>query len=142
MTIVLIRHAERTSGTDPGLTAAGAARARHLAGMLEDAGISAIFTSTLRRSKETAAPLAEAIQVAPAVLDDDVLVARQQILSSGAAALVVGHTDTVPALISTLGGPNGVSIADDEFDRFFVLTVAPADGGSLFAMRYGVPNHT
>jgi len=51
-TVVLIRHAEpQTSGTDPGLTAAGRKRAELLGFMFQDAGVTAVFTSELRRTQ-------------------------------------------------------------------------------------------
>jgi broad specificity phosphatase PhoE len=68
-TVVLIRHAEpQTSGTDPGLTAAGRKRAELLGFMFQDAGVTAVFTSERRRAQETAQPLAARISIAPTVL--------------------------------------------------------------------------
>jgi len=137
MIIVLVRHAERAeTGNDPGLTVVGKERAVLLARMLRHAGVTAIFTSTWRRTKETAAPLAEALHVTPQVLQDDPAAARSQLLSSGDRILVVGHTDTVPALIAGFDGPSDVVIQDDEFDRLFVLTVGHGQP-ALLAMRYG-----
>jgi len=60
MIAILVRHAERlSSGDDPGLSAAGKRRAALLRTMFADANISAIFTRTFRRTKDTAAPLAQ-----------------------------------------------------------------------------------
>jgi broad specificity phosphatase PhoE len=137
MIIVVIRHAERVeTGNDPGLTEVGQKRAVLLARMLRQAGVTAIFTSTWRRTKETAAPLAEALHVTPQVLQDDPTAARGQLLSGGDRVLVVGHTDTVPALIAGFDGPADVVIQNDEFDRMFVLTVGHGQP-ALLAMRYG-----
>ena len=59
MMVILVRHAERQqSGSDPGLNAAGKRRAVLLSTMLAGAGVTAIFTSSAKRTKETAAPLA------------------------------------------------------------------------------------
>ena len=66
MIVVLVRHAEPAAGgTDPGLSTAGRRRAATLAKMLAGAGITAIFTSELRRTKETAAPLAHLLSIVP-----------------------------------------------------------------------------
>jgi Histidine phosphatase superfamily (branch 1) len=118
--IVLVRHGERhDAGPDPGLTAAGRRRAELLARMLADAGVTAIFTRQARRTKETAAPLAQVLHLDSRVMEDDPAAARAQVMASGQTVLVVGHTE----------------IDDGEFDRFFVLTVA---GGhtSLLSLRY------
>jgi hypothetical protein len=40
---------------------------------------------------------------------------------SSAAVLVVGHSNTVPAIVAALGGPGGLTIGDDEFDHLFLL---------------------
>ena len=49
--------------------------------------------------------------------------------------VVVGHSDTVPAFIKLLGGPPGLVIKDNEFDRMFILTTTPAMP-SVVALRY------
>jgi probable phosphoglycerate mutase len=137
MMVVFIRHAERQStGTDPGLTPAGKRRAQLLVTMLADAAVSAIFTSSFRRTKETAAPLATKLGIAARPIDEDTTRARAQILAAGACVLVVGHSDTVPELIGALGGPPDLEIGDDEFDRMFVLSAAPTGPPSVLAMRY------
>lgn len=137
MVIVLVRHAERQdTGQNPTLTAAGRQRAALLARMLADAGVTAIYTSTARRTKETAAPLAEALHLTPRVMEDDPAAARAQVAASGQTVLVVGHTNTLPPLITAFGGPPDVVIGDGEFDRFFVLTVM-GEHTSLLSLRYG-----
>ena len=135
MFVMLTRHAEReAAGTDPSLSTAGRRRAKLLADMLGDAGIAAIFTSEFKRSKETAAPIAQRVSVAPVQIDDDITKAAQQVRAAGQRVLVVGHSDTVPALIAELGGPQ-VTIPDTAFDRFFVLHVEGASA-ELLSMKY------
>ena len=135
MFVILIRHAEREpAGTDPGLSAAGRRRAKLLADMLGDAGIGAIFTSEFTRTKETAAPIAQRLNLTPAQIDDQIGKAAQQVRSAADRVLVVGHSDTVPALIAELGGPQ-VTIPDTAFDRFFVLRVQAASA-ELLSMKY------
>lgn len=138
MFAVLVRHADPvTGGTDPGLSTAGRHRAAALANMLKDAGIKAIFTSELRRTKETAAPLASLLSITPAVIAADPAVAANQIRAVK-RALVIGHTNTVPPIVKALGGPANVVIGATEFDRLLVMPV-PANGAeSLLALRYGV----
>jgi hypothetical protein len=54
--VLLVRHAEKAAepADDPPLTAAGAERAQALATALQDAGVTAIITTPLRRTRETA----------------------------------------------------------------------------------------
>ncbi len=76
MQLRLIRHAlpvriENASGAaDPGLSAEGAAQAERLAEWLRHEHLDAIWSSPLRRARETAAPLARAIGLEP-VIDED-----------------------------------------------------------------------
>jgi broad specificity phosphatase PhoE len=136
MVVILVRHAERQAGDDPHLDADGKRRANLLAAMLGESGVAAIFTSTYKRTKETAAPLAELLGLTPKVIADDPIAAAAEVRAAGSCVLVVGHTDTVPELIERLGGPD-VAIDDDEFDRMFILSTAAADPTQLLAMRYG-----
>src|SRR5690606_27175880 len=57
--VFIVRHAEKAAGTDPGLTAAGTARAQALAKELAGSGITRVFSTDTRRTRETARPLAE-----------------------------------------------------------------------------------
>ena len=141
MIVVLVRHAEPAAGgTDPGLSTAGRRRAAILAKMLAGAGITAIFTSELRRTKETAAPLAHLLSIVPVEIAGDPTAAATQIKAAGKRVLVVGHTNTVPQIIGALGGPANVVINATEFDRLFALPVldGPAHGAdSLLTLHYG-----
>ena len=137
-TIILLRHAEReTVGTDPSLTAAGKKRAQQLARMLRDAGVTAVFTSDARRTKETAAPLVAQTHLTPAELTGTNSAAhRASVLAvSGGTAVVIGHTNTVPALVTALGA-GSLEILESEFDRLFVVTRSMAGDVKLLALRY------
>ena len=57
--VLIVRHAEKaaSAGTDPDLSAAGAARANALAAVAAHAGVEAAYVTQFKRTKETAAPL-------------------------------------------------------------------------------------
>ena len=140
-TVVLVRHAEpQASGADPGLTAEGRKRAELLEFMFQNAGVTALFTSELRRTKETIQPLATRLSLVPVVLPGlDTAAHRNRVLAvPSGVALVVGHTNTVPPLIAALGAGNNVQIATTEFDRMFIVSLRGAGGVSLLALRYRV----
>jgi 2,3-bisphosphoglycerate-dependent phosphoglycerate mutase len=123
-TIFIVRHAEKAQGEDPDLSEPGRARAESLANLLKDAGIAAIFTSEVKRTKQTAAPLARALHLEPitiAAKDRDSLIAKLK--ASSGNILVVGHSNTIPDLIKSLGITTPVTIADNDYDNLFVLVL-------------------
>jgi broad specificity phosphatase PhoE len=123
-TIFLVRHAEKAGGDNPDLTEAGRARAESLASVLKDAGITAIYTSEVKRTQQTAAPLAKALHVEAAVIpakESAALVAKLK--SSSGNALVVGHSNTIPEIIKALGITTSVNIADNDYDNLFLVVL-------------------
>jgi broad specificity phosphatase PhoE len=118
-TIWLVRHAEKAepwpadrdlNALQP-LSREGTARAEALAGRLKDAGIAAIYTSRTTRTMATGQPLATSRQI-PLVADDATIqpgelppfLARLREKHAGdRAVLIVGHSNTLAALLTTLG---------------------------------------
>lgn len=137
--IYLVRHAERADqSADPPLSTDGVGRSYRLRDMLKDAGITRIFTSELRRTIETAAPLAAAIHVSPQRVpaDGDALAAKIAASNARDRILVVGHSNTLPALLSALHVEPPVTIADDAYDNLFIV-VFPRDGRPvLLRLKY------
>ena len=138
-TAILLRHAEKsTEGDpkDPSLSEAGAKRAKALALLLARARVTHLFASEFKRTQETLAPLAEAAKVAVTVVPGAKLPDLAQkilALEAGSVAVVAGHSNTVPALATLLGGAlqgvettdKGPMLPDAEYGRIFVLTPAP-----------------
>lgn len=141
-TVVVVRHAEKVDDSaDPLLSDAGKARAQALAEALASAGVTAILTTQYERTRRTAAPLAERVGIEPIVVAaggrghvDDVA-ARVRELGTG-TIVVVGHSNTVPAIIRALGGPDIGEIPDGSYSDMFVLTL-DAGGTRLIRTRYG-----
>ena len=105
--------------------------------MLADAGVNQIFVTEFQRTQQTAAPLAARVHVKPVVIpasDTAGLIKAIRELKSG-VVVVVGHSNTVPAIISGLSGPT-VTISDSDYDNLFVLTVGAAQS-SLLRLHYG-----
>lgn len=69
--VVLVRHGEASAGwdgaADPGLSELGQAKAAEVAADLEGIGATALVVSPLRRTAETALPIAELLGLAPVV---------------------------------------------------------------------------
>jgi broad specificity phosphatase PhoE len=147
LTVYVVRHAEKAAepGSDPALSVEGQARAQALADSLKGAGVDAVIVTQFRRTATTGAVVAQAAkltpQVVPAAADvkthAEAVAAAVRKQPAGSTVLVVGHSNTVPAIIAALGGPRMPDLCDAEYDNLFVLTV-PASGTPKFARsRYG-----
>jgi hypothetical protein len=120
---------------DPGLSDAGRARAESLAATLKDAGVTAIFVTEFRRTRETAAPLAKLLGVEPQAMpsrDTPALIARLK--SARGHVLVVGHSNTVPEIVKGLGVSTAVTVGDADYDNLLVVTLG--DRPSLLRLHY------
>lgn len=146
ITVVLVRHAEKAAegGSDPLLSPAGEERARALALALRDAGVSAIVTTQLKRTQLTAAPLAterrltpEVVQAGGAVPAHARAIADAVRRHAGQVVLVVGHSNTVPAIIGALGGPKLPDLCDSEYGSLFIVTLPASGRARLIRSRYG-----
>jgi broad specificity phosphatase PhoE len=131
--LIFIRHAER----DPSdrLSQAGRRRADLLRRMFGTTPFRSIFTSEFVRTKQTAAPVAQALGIVPVEIATDVDAAKTQLLGAASPILVIGHSNTVPDLIAALGGPTDIQIGEHEFDRMFAVSVA-SGGVSVLEFRY------
>jgi broad specificity phosphatase PhoE len=139
--IIVVRHAERAGGMSSavGLSDAGRCRAGVLARMLAGTGVKRIFATEVGRTQQTAEPLAQKLGIRVEVLpakDTPALVNKLRELHPGDAALVVGHSNTVPDIVRLLGGGTVPPLADDEYDRLYVITL---DGGRATAVLLRYP---
>ena len=106
-TIYLVRHAEKESGDNPALTPAGIARANKLATLLAHEDISTIFSSDFLRTQQTAEPLASQKKLDIITYNHRELAAFATLLKRDyqeKTVLVVGHSNSTPALASLLEG--------------------------------------
>jgi len=122
--IYLVRHAEKATGDNPPLTLIGRARAEILANELKNAGLTAIYSTDTRRTRETAAPIARATGLTVLPYDAGNLETFANMLrATPGNILVVGHSNTTPQLVKELGGKPGAPIVEaTEYDRLYVLT--------------------
>jgi broad specificity phosphatase PhoE len=144
-TVILVRHAEKGTGDDPGLTARGVERARELAAALEGTVLDAAYATQFRRSRETAAPAAERFGLpvrvfeAAAPVEEHAAALAALLLAEhdGETVLVVVHRDTVPLIVEALGGEAVPPIADDEYSNLYVVVVPPSGPVRTVRARYG-----
>ncbi len=146
ITVFLVRHAEKVRGPDVGrdpmLTEAGRARAQALAHTLAHADIDAIYTTEWRRTIETGARLAQTLDIESKVIraDQRFIDKMRRILleQKGRRVVVVGHSDTTPALARALGAEEAPDIADNDFDDIYQLVISE-QGTHFVHLRYGHP---
>lgn len=138
--VYIVRHAERVDQSpDSPLSTDGVGRAYRLREMLRSAGVTHIFTSDLRRTLETAKPLADALGLAPLQLpgaDVRALAARLAALKPHDRALVVGHSNTVPELLRALNVTTPVTIADTDYDNFFIVVPQKESAPVLLRLKF------
>ena len=135
--VYLIRHAEQVLDVeDPPLTNAGLRRAKAWAGILRDAGIRVIYITKKRRTKQTGKPIAEALNIPLKTMprrDVAGLVDRVRTEHAGDAVLIIGHSGTIPRLLSELGYSKDVLIKKSDYDSLFI--VVPKSEGDPIVLR-------
>jgi broad specificity phosphatase PhoE len=140
--VFLIRHAEQASGADaddPLLTETGQRRAKALVTVLKDAGLTAIYTSEAQRTNQTAAPLAQALQIEPKSMprrDIDGLLERLRTQHADGRVLIISHSLIIPHLLKAFGHPEEVIIERQEYDRLFVIVPKPTGLPLVFVLRF------
>ena len=125
-TIYVSRHMRKGEGDDPSLSAAGAEEAVRLAELLKGRGIAAIFVTATKRSRETAQPLAAATGAPIETYDprDNVALAKRAAAIPG-SILIVGHSNTVPAIVAAVGGSALGAMTEEDYGRIFAVERAP-----------------
>lgn len=141
--VVLVRHGEKAPAPagDPSLSAEGSARAQALAALLADVPVTAVVVTPTRRTTETAAPAAQARGLTPepvgfggGVPEHVNAVASAVRRNAGGIVLVVGHSNTIPAIVHALGGPVLPELCDPQYSQLFVVEL-PAAGGTPRLVR-------
>jgi broad specificity phosphatase PhoE len=132
-TVFLVRHAERADAggampgmmaDDPDLSRQGRARADSLVTLLKDAGIRTIITTEYKRTQQTAAPLAKALGIRPTVIPaKDVGALTAAVKSASGHVLVVGHSNTVPAVVKGLAAGEEVAIGEQDYDNLLIVVL-------------------
>lgn len=126
-TIYIVRHAERANDSDTtSISAVGQRRAQVLAERLGNSGIDSIFTTPYLRTRQTAAPLAQRLNISLATYPTQPMQAVVDRLKRirSKQVLVVGHSNTVLEIVRGLGAkPAKQKIEHNEFSDLFVVTL-------------------
>lgn len=134
-TVYLVRHAEKaaaTSDPDVELSETGRASANALAHWIGQRPLDAVYSTHLRRTQQTAMPVAAArdldLRVLPAS-DTARLVERLRTRHCDQHVLAVGHSNTVPEIAAALGA-EAFTIDESEYGWVYVV-----DSGTAQARR-------
>ena len=150
-TMIFVRHAEKAAepADNPPLSAAGRQRVAELTRQLVDAdvvaGIDAIYVTNTARSEQTAEPLARRLGIDMQYyetdpVDNEAIVDRMVADNKGKIILVVGHSNTLPALIADLGASKNVPpIAENEYDNIYLVSIPWFGKTKTIRLRYGEP---
>jgi broad specificity phosphatase PhoE len=131
-TIILLRHAEKDTTAigssmmqaDPPLSAPGIQRSGKLLETLKPYHIDSIFSTNFNRTRSTVLPLATKFGLSIRLYDpkNQALFADRLKNMAGTTVLVVGHSNTIPALVNLLiGNPKYPNLADNEYDKIWIL---------------------
>ena len=146
-TVYLVRHAEKATDdpADPHLSELGFVRADSLSSQLREAGVNVIITTSLRRTIETAAPLARRRRITPEVVPvggashvDSVVAAIRR--HEGGTILVVGHSNTIGRIAERLGGGRVGDLCDSEYSNLIILNMPRGKPTRMLVESYGPPD--
>ncbi len=139
-TIIMVRHAEKAYGDDPDLTPAGQERAQRLAFMLQNVDLDAIYSTDTRRTQQTAQPVAQAkgLKVRPYEMSDLETLARViRFRHRGETVLVVGHSNTTPALATILAAPQEFPrFSELDYENLLIVTLTRQQGAKVIEMKF------
>ena len=138
--VFLVRHAEKVDDSqDPELSEAGRERAATLAEALRSADIEYVHSSDYIRTRNTATPSATEHGLEVEVYDPrDLPALAEKLRAAGGRHLVIGHSNTTPAMVELLGGDAGAEIDEPgEYDRLYVVSIGRDGLANSVMMRYG-----
>jgi 2,3-bisphosphoglycerate-dependent phosphoglycerate mutase len=142
-TFIIVRHAEKEgTGTDPGLTSDGVARAEELRRILANVSVSAIYSTPFIRTRQTVQPLASdrgiTISEYPADKPYAQLVSEIRAARRGKVTVIVGHSNTVPDILKELSNNSfNVTITDSQYDNLFIVSMPDKLKPTITHMKYG-----
>jgi broad specificity phosphatase PhoE len=137
--VVVVRHAEKLAdGDDPALSDAGRARAQRLAYLLRAEPLVAVYSTDTRRTRQTAKPAADGHGLAVTIYNPHMppaeFVAWLKQTHPHGTVLVVGHSNTAPAIAAALCGCEVAAMGETEFDRVMRVRF-DADGTSRLSIE-------
>ena len=122
-TYYVMRHLHTPAGVqDPDLTEEGRRQAALLASWFTSNPPAAIFVSNTKRAQQTAAPLAARLGIEPRIYDPaDTAGLIGEVMKEPPPVLIVGHSNTVPDIVTGLGGERPAPLVHTDFGDIWVI---------------------
>ncbi len=137
--VYVIRHAEKElTGADPSISEEGKARAAAWAEMLQHVELDVVVTSDAKRAQETGNIIANRLGLPTHSVDRADTTGLTDVLSfdhEEDTVLVVGHAETIPGILESLGAFNEIAISQTDFANLFILLQPGADEPRLIRVR-------
>lgn len=124
--VYLIRHAEKADASaNTNLSAAGLQRADNWAVILQDVPFTAFYSTNYNRTRQTIQPTATSNGKEVTLYDPaNFSLASVIVNHAGKNVFIVGHSNTIPALINTYLGQNIYpDMAETDFGNLYKVTV-------------------
>lgn len=119
----VMRHLQKGDGADPGLTTQGRLSSESLVALLAAHPPKAIFVSTTRRARETAAVVARRWKLVPKEYDPgDTGGLLARVRAEAGPVLIVGQSNTVPDIVAGLGGTRPTALGDGDYGEVWLVT--------------------
>lgn len=121
--IFLSRHMEKaTSGQDPALSPCGVAQAQAFAAQLKNRQLPWLMHTPYQRTKQTAEAFSQQgrqlLSYDPRQLDQ----LSTELNNKAGNVLVIGHSNTIPALVAKLTGETVAPLTEQDYGRIYILT--------------------
>lgn len=139
-TFILVRHAEKDltqSTDDPDLAEEGKLRAERLKTLLEEAEVTAIYSTPFKRTTQTVQPLAEAtgrevITYNPMDFEGFAKIVKE---NNGGRIVVAGHSNTIPQLMNFLLESDQYQVLEEgQYGQVFILTLQQVGDGTVLVL--------
>lgn len=121
--IFLSRHMEKAmSGQDPALSPCGVAQAQAFAAQLKNTPLPWLMHTPYQRTKQTAEAFSQQgrqlLSYDPRQLDQ----LSTELNNKAGNVLVIGHSNTIPALVAKLTGETVAPLTEQDYGRIYILT--------------------
>ena len=123
--VYIVRHGEKVADTDStDLSPAGKQRALALADTLARRGIDAVFSTPYRRTRQTAQPLADRLNLPVINYPTTAAIVSRVGEMRNKTALVVGHSNSILDIAKGMGtNPMKQRIESDDYDNLLVVRI-------------------